>query len=193
MVRRTWLRSWASPTTTRPKALTTSQQAVSLVFFHLGEVGLILNTFSIFVDQMRVPCLAKVPMNIRRTLSGIFLPLVVVLGSSGFSQRVIPSISSEQAWQYLQDQVNYGPRVPGSKSIAKTRELILTTLAGNGFTTRTQTFQAYAPAMRRHVTGVNIIGVKPPGTAAKIIFIASKQKQREIQALVFLSGIHHQE
>jgi len=83
-----------------------------------------------------------------------------------------PRLNAERSWHYLCEQVNYGPRVPGSESIRKTRQLIIATLERNGFSTRTQTFRGFAPALQREVSGVNIIGIRPAGAQARFVISA---------------------
>jgi glutaminyl-peptide cyclotransferase len=83
-----------------------------------------------------------------------------------------PRFNAERSWHYLCEQVNYGPRVPGSESIKKTRQLIIATLERDGFSTRTQAFRGFAPALQSEVSGVNIIGIGPGAAHASFVISA---------------------
>lgn len=84
----------------------------------------------------------------------------------------LPNVDEQRAWQFLVQQVQFGPRVPNSEAIRKTRQLISRTLAESGCTTSSQVFRAYAPLLRTDLEGINIIGLMP-GKADKAAVVLS--------------------
>lgn len=69
------------------------------------------------------------------------------------------AFDGHRAFSHLTAQVAFGPRVPESASIRKTREYILAELSRNGFTTGTQRFEADAEVLNRRISGENLYGV----------------------------------
>lgn len=82
------------------------------------------------------------------------------------------NFNGEKALELLATQVDYGPRLPGAEGHKKTRELILNTLAENGFTTGVQSFAVTSPLLNKPVTGFNLYGIFPPGKKVKYLLSA---------------------
>lgn len=106
-----------------------------------------------------------------RRLASIFL-VILLLHRAWTHAAENPRIDEHRAWQFLTTQVSFGPRIPESAALQKTRALILETLSQSGFSTHTQTFRGYAPALGRIVSGTNIYGLIPPHGTAKVVFSA---------------------
>lgn len=80
--------------------------------------------------------------------------------------------NGQRAYELLLRQVEFGPRTPGSVGLEKTRQLIRKQLSENGFSTGTQTFEAYAPLLGENVVGKNLYGVYPAGAKVKYLYSA---------------------
>ena len=54
----------------------------------------------------------------------------------------VPSFNAGSAFQYIQSQVDFGPRVPNTPAHAETEEFIINQLESFGATVQTQKFEA---------------------------------------------------
>jgi glutaminyl-peptide cyclotransferase len=82
------------------------------------------------------------------------------------------SFDGEKAYDFLLDQVGYGPRLPNSEATSKTRALILKTLSSTGFSTGTQDFRAVSPIYGQELGGQNLYGIYPAGSKVKYLISA---------------------
>lgn len=78
----------------------------------------------------------------------------------------------KRAYEHLVKQVEFGPRLPDSPGIEKTRAYILAHLETHGFSTGTQNFMGRSELLGRVVEGKNLYGVFPPGAQVKYLFSA---------------------
>ncbi|MCF2137071.1 MAG: M28 family peptidase [Candidatus Thorarchaeota archaeon] len=77
-----------------------------------------------------------------RTLFIITLLLCAALGAAPTSIQAayLPSFDGSQAYDYLQQQCDYGPRPPGSDNLSRCRVFMADTLLSNGWTVTLQNF-----------------------------------------------------
>lgn len=92
----------------------------------------------------------------------------------GKTQAVIvevPDFKVDSAYRYIEEQLDFGPRVPGSGPHAETKEYLKEKLASFGAETQIQTFSA-----RRHdgvpLIGYNVIGMFNPDAPDRILLCA---------------------
>jgi glutaminyl-peptide cyclotransferase len=97
---------------------------------------------------------------------------VLAVVSSCSSVRQSPEFSADRAFGYLTAQVALGPRVPGSESSLKAREMYLAHFKSNGFTVDSQKFVIYDPYSGRETTMVNIVASYAGNTDERILFMA---------------------
>jgi len=98
--------------------------------------------------------------------------LLIFCGVAALAAESVPQVDSKQTFQFLVEQVSFGPRIPESTSTEKTRQLIFQTLAESGFSTHTQHFRAYVPVLGREVHGQNIYAIKPKGQNPLVVYSA---------------------
>jgi glutaminyl-peptide cyclotransferase len=82
------------------------------------------------------------------------------------------TFDGDRAYRDLLGQMALGPRTPGSASVAKLREMILSELGRNGFTTGTQEFHAFSEVGGSNYKAVNVYGVFPKGAKARYLISA---------------------
>lgn len=112
---------------------------------------------------------------VRRRASAIVISLLLVCGFAVGGASAAgkgAGFDGASAYQFLIQQLQYGPRTPGSQATEKTRKLILGELAKNGFTTSTQEFRAFAPVLGKESKGVNLIGTFPRDAKVKYVISA---------------------
>jgi hypothetical protein len=101
---------------------------------------------------------------------GILFATFLLNGLSGTVHA--GGFDGERAYGLLLQQVQLGPRVPGSNAAAFERKLILSKLVQDGFSTGTQSFDAYAPLIENTVHGVNLYGIYPADKPVKYMISA---------------------
>jgi len=83
-----------------------------------------------------------------------------------------PAFNAERSYAYLETQVNSGPRLPHYPGLEKTRDLIKSTLAKNGFQIGTQPFMGTSQLLKQEFQGINIYGIYPKGATVKYLISA---------------------
>lgn len=84
-----------------------------------------------------------------------FLFPTFLLGNNYASEE----FNGKRAYELLQIQCSFGPRVPGSAASAECAEFIINELNRLGIPVQRQTFKVYSKLMQANVEGTNIIGL----------------------------------
>ena len=96
----------------------------------------------------------------RLFIAGIGLLTLILSCSSTHVQP--PKFDGQRAFTYLENQVEFGPRVPGSEASAKCRDYFYDFFAGVGLPVDSQAFPYLDPYSGRNITMVNVIASYRP-------------------------------
>ncbi|HKK21526.1 MAG TPA: M28 family peptidase [candidate division Zixibacteria bacterium] len=100
-----------------------------------------------------------------RTLGLCLLILFVAIGGCSGDLTKTPEFDGQRAYQYLVDQVGFGPRVPGTEASAKCRDYLYRFFDSLKIAVDSQEFNFFDPYSAREIRMVNIIAsVTPIGT-----------------------------
>lgn len=78
--------------------------------------------------------------------------------TSGCSDRVVPpEFDGARAYKYLEQQVEFGPRVPGTAASARCREYFYRQLENSGFSVDSQVFKVFDPYASVDTPMVNVV------------------------------------
>lgn len=80
------------------------------------------------------------------------------------------AFNGERAMEHVRKQVEFGPRVPGSAQLAKTRDYIINTLRDSGIKVITDEFTASTPVGERKMVNIT---AEIPGESRDVIIISS--------------------
>lgn len=127
-------------------------------------------------------------------LSRLFALLLACasMGTPGScATTVTVRFDGQRAWQHLVRQIAFGPRVPESQAIHRTRAYILSELGACGLTTGSQGFRANAEVLGREIQATNLYGICSPGMRSKFVLsahydtrpIADREKTPERRAM----------
>ena len=85
--------------------------------------------------------------------------MIVLSNTVGCSENnlPIPAFNKERAFQYLKDQVAFGPRVPGSEASAKCRDYFYKHFENGVFSVDSQSFIFFDPYSQTNIPMTNII------------------------------------
>jgi glutaminyl-peptide cyclotransferase len=89
------------------------------------------------------------------------------------SSEPIPStvaFNGERAMDHVRKQLEFGPRIPGSPELAKTREYIVNELKSSGLTVFTDEFTASTPVGEKKMVNIT---AELPGESKDVIIISS--------------------
>jgi glutaminyl-peptide cyclotransferase len=104
------------------------------------------------------------------------------------SPAVVPgavAFNGERALDHVKKQIEFGPRVPGSPELAKTREYILASLKSSGLATRTDNFTAATPMGEKKMVNVT---AEIPGESRDVIIIASHYDSKFFKNMRFVGA-----
>ncbi len=107
-----------------------------------------------------------------RTIKFVLLFFLFLIGSGCRSQTTEHNFSGESAYQYVQAQLDFGARIPGSSALLSTSHYIQDTLTQNNWQVETQDFHFMDVPLS------NIIAKK--GEGEKIILIGAHYDTRAV-------------
>lgn len=87
-------------------------------------------------------------------------------------QVVVPAFNADSAYQFVKNQVDFGPRVPNTPEAAACAEYLAATLERFADTVYLQDFKTYAYDQKTVLNGRNIIGVFHPEKRKRILLAA---------------------
>ncbi len=94
---------------------------------------------------------------------------VVTVGSSCAGNRDVPAFDQQRAMEYLERQVEFGPRVPGTDSHAACAAWLQDVLSEYADTVWTQPFSRYVPLVDDTMHMVNIVAEFNPAADERIV------------------------
>lgn len=97
----------------------------------------------------------------KTTTLALFVALILYssLNSCQSNEQIkTPMFNAERAFDYLEKQVSFGPRVPGTEASAKCRNFFYKTFQDLNITVDSQTFTFFDPYSQKNIPMVNVIG-----------------------------------
>jgi Zn-dependent M28 family amino/carboxypeptidase len=95
------------------------------------------------------------------------------------------AFNGERAMDHVKKQIEFGPRVPGSPELAKTRDYMINALKSHGLAVTTDEFTAATPVGEKKM--VNIIA-EVPGESKDVIIIASHYDTKLFKDMQFVGA-----
>jgi Zn-dependent M28 family amino/carboxypeptidase len=95
------------------------------------------------------------------------------------------AFNGERAMDHVKTQIEFGPRVPGSAELAKTREYIINSLKSSGLAVRTDEFTAATPVGAKKMVNIT---AELPGESKDVIMIASHYDTKLFKDMTFVGA-----
>ena len=95
------------------------------------------------------------------------------------------AFNGERAFEHVKQQMDIGPRVPGSPELAKTRDYILASLKSAGLAARTDDFTALTPMGQKKMVNIT---AEVPGESQDVIIIASHYDSKFYKDMRFVGA-----
>jgi glutaminyl-peptide cyclotransferase len=95
------------------------------------------------------------------------------------------AFNGERAMDHVRKQIEFGPRVPGSAELAKTREYIVNQLKISGLSVSTDEFAAATPMGEKKMVNVT---AEYPGETKDVIIIASHYDTKVFKDMYFVGA-----
>jgi hypothetical protein len=95
------------------------------------------------------------------------------------------AFNGERAMDHVKTQIEFGPRVPGSAELAKTREYIINSLKSSGLAVRTDEFMAATPVGAKKMVNIT---AELPGESKDVIMIASHYDTKLFKDMTFVGA-----
>ena len=97
------------------------------------------------------------PMMKAPVFTGVMAVFLAVFATCGDSRVEPPPFNAERSFQYLEEQVAFGPRVPGSAAAAECRDYYYRHFAEQGLAVDSQPFAYFDPYSATELRLVNVI------------------------------------
>lgn len=95
------------------------------------------------------------------------------------------AFNGERAMEHVKQQLDIGPRIPGSPELAKTRDYIIASLKSSGVAIKTDEFNATTPLGEKKM--VNITG-EIPGESQDVIIVSSHYDSKYFKDMRFVGA-----
>jgi len=102
----------------------------------------------------------------------LFISLFMLITTSGCISQSIPAFNSENAYNYLKKQCDFGPRVPGSSGHQQCKDYLMRTLQWYADQVSPQVFMFSFGNPKQTFSATNIIAKFQPGKSERILLCA---------------------
>ncbi len=95
------------------------------------------------------------------------------------------AFNGERAMEHVKKQVEFGPRIPGSPELAKTREYIVNSLKSSGLVVTTDEFSASTPIGQKKMFNIT---AEIPGESQALLIISSHYDSKYYKDMKFVGA-----